>query len=86
MCPSTHCERTQECRAPHDCSGTGKRLIICDRCGGYRLPEWIDCTNCSKIIGNQRMTLPKQIPPAARVIASTTLLLAALLAYKWCVA
>jgi hypothetical protein len=32
------------------------------------------------------MTLPKQIPPAARVIASTVLLLMALLAFKWCTA
>lgn len=23
-CPSTHCERTQECRNPGDCSGTGR--------------------------------------------------------------
>jgi hypothetical protein len=26
ICPSTHCERWQECRSPHDCSGTGKNL------------------------------------------------------------
>ena len=26
ICPSTHCERAQECRAPHECSGTGKNL------------------------------------------------------------
>lgn len=23
-CPSTHCERSQECRSPSDCSGTGR--------------------------------------------------------------
>lgn len=22
-CPSTHCERRQECASPHECSGTG---------------------------------------------------------------
>jgi len=27
-CPSTHCERAQECRSPHECSGTGRRLAI----------------------------------------------------------
>lgn len=26
ICPSTHCERWQECRSPHECSGTGKNL------------------------------------------------------------
>lgn len=30
------------------------------------------------------MTSPKQIPPAARVIASTILIIAAVLAFKWC--
>lgn len=30
------------------------------------------------------MTLPKRIPLAARVIASTALLLMAMLAFKWC--
>lgn len=30
------------------------------------------------------MTLPKQIPPIARVIASTTLIALALLAFNWC--
>lgn len=34
---------------------------------------------------SHRMILPKQIPPSARVIASTALLLMALLAFKWCV-
>lgn len=24
-CPSTHCERAQECRSPHECSATGRR-------------------------------------------------------------
>lgn len=24
ICPSTHCERAQECRSPHECSGTGR--------------------------------------------------------------
>lgn len=24
-CPSTHCERAQECRSPHECSSTGRR-------------------------------------------------------------
>jgi hypothetical protein len=24
ICPSTHCLRWQECRSPHECSGTGK--------------------------------------------------------------
>lgn len=32
------------------------------------------------------LALPKQIPPAARVIASTTLIVLALLAFKWCTA
>lgn len=26
ICPSTHCERSQECRSPNECSGTGKNL------------------------------------------------------------
>ena len=26
LCPSTHCERAQECRSPSECSGTGKRV------------------------------------------------------------
>lgn len=25
-CPSTHCERSQECRTPHECSGAGRAL------------------------------------------------------------
>jgi hypothetical protein len=25
-CTSTHCERSQECRSPHACTGDGKRL------------------------------------------------------------
>ena len=50
MCPSTHCERSQECRAPHECSGTGKRLIVCDRCSDWRLPEWTDCSNCGGMV------------------------------------
>lgn len=26
-CPSTHCERSEECRSPHECSGTGAALV-----------------------------------------------------------
>jgi hypothetical protein len=26
ICPSTHCLRSQECRSPHECCGTGKNL------------------------------------------------------------
>ena len=26
-CPSTHCERSQECRSPHECSGNGAALV-----------------------------------------------------------
>lgn len=26
ICPSTHCARWEECRSPHECSGTGKNL------------------------------------------------------------
>ena len=25
-CPSTHCERSQECRSPHECSASGMKL------------------------------------------------------------
>ncbi len=25
-CPSTHCERSQECRSPSECSGTGRGI------------------------------------------------------------
>lgn len=31
VCPSTHCERHQECRSPHECSGTGKNLSAAAR-------------------------------------------------------
>ena len=27
-CPSTHCERSQECRSPHECNGWRKAKII----------------------------------------------------------
>ncbi len=26
ICPNTHCERSQECRFPHECCGPGKNL------------------------------------------------------------
>jgi hypothetical protein len=26
-CPSTHCERHQECRTPHECAGTGRAKL-----------------------------------------------------------
>ena len=30
-CPSTHCERSQECRSPHECSGTGLGKLMRER-------------------------------------------------------
>lgn len=27
-CPSTHCERRQECASPHDCTATGRAAAI----------------------------------------------------------
>lgn len=27
-CPSTHCERHQECRSPHECSASGKSVKL----------------------------------------------------------
>lgn len=26
-CPSTHCERTQECRSPHECSAARRKPV-----------------------------------------------------------
>jgi len=43
-CPSTHCERAQECRSPNECSGTdaneiARRLGITEQSANYLLDE-----------------------------------------------
>lgn len=59
----------------------------------FEIVDAMDCANScghggdsGDILGGAGgpMTLPKQIPPCARVIASTTLIIFALLAFKWC--
>lgn len=49
-CPSTHCERSQECRSPHECASPGKQWkdvfwmhvgAGCDRSGAaFRADQW----------------------------------------------
>jgi hypothetical protein len=42
VCPSTHCERSKECRSPHECSGRGRHAA---KSGGPRcvLPPTLRC-------------------------------------------
>jgi hypothetical protein len=49
-CPSTHCERSQECRSPNGCTvkSGGRRALLpafrahCEEMHGGPLPDWPD--------------------------------------------